>query len=163
MTDVYISVGSNVDREKHIRAAINSLQDNFGQLILSSVYETTAIGFKGDDYLNLVAVFETTKEPEQVDLILDKIEILNGRTPENRKLSARTLDLDLILFGDHVSDDPKLKIPRDEILKCAFMLEPLAEIAGELKHPVIGKTYSELWRSFDKNDLIQEHIDFDFK
>jgi 2-amino-4-hydroxy-6-hydroxymethyldihydropteridine diphosphokinase len=163
MTDVYISIGSNIDREKYIHSAVSSLEENFGHLTLSSVYDTAAVGFEGDDFLNLIASFETTKEPKQVDLILDNIETLNGRTPENIKFSARTLDLDLILFGDYVSNDPALSIPRDEVLQYAFMLEPLAEIAGELIHPIVGKTYSELWRVYDKNNLIQKRIDFDFK
>jgi len=163
MTDVYISIGSNIDREKYIRAGVNALRGHFGHVILSSVYESAAMGFNGDPFFNLVAAFETDIKAKQVDLILDDIEKANGRTPGQKKFSSRTLDLDLILFGDYISEDPDLNIPREEVIQFAFMLEPLAEIAGDLHHPVNKKTYSELWQTFDKNNIKQKRIDFDFK
>ncbi len=162
MTTVYISLGSNIDREKYIRAGIKALNDHFGHLTLSNVYESATIGFDGDPFLNLVAAFETDIEPKQVDLILDDIEKANGRTPRQKKFSSRRLDLDLILFGDYISEGPDLNVPRDEIIECAFVLEPLAEIAGDLRHPIVKKTYSEMWLTFDKSNLIQKTIEFDF-
>ena len=101
MTDVYVSIGSNIDREKYVHTAVKSLEENFGQLTLSSVYETEAIGFAGDPFLNMVVSFNTDMQPKQIDLILDAIEKANGRTPECKKFSARALDLDLILFGNY--------------------------------------------------------------
>ena len=162
MTTVYISIGSNIDREKHIRAGVNALKEYFNHLILSNVYESAAMGFDGDPFLNLVAAFETNMKAKQVDLILDDIERAYGRTSGQKKFSSRTLDLDLILFGNYISEDPDLSIPREEVIQFAFMLEPLAEIAGDLHHPVLNKTYSELWQAFDKSNIVQERIKFDF-
>ena len=163
MPAVFVSIGTNVDREKYLRSAIQSLEKNFGQLTLSSVYETKAMGFEGPDFFNMVVAFSSEVQVEDMDKILDSIEAENGRTPECKKFSSRTLDLDLILYGDYISQSPELNIPRDEVLKYAFMLEPLAEIAGELTHPVVNKTYATLWDEYDKNDLQQQRIEFSFK
>jgi len=160
MTTVYLSIGSNIEREKHLRAGISALKKQFGTLILSSVYESDAVGFDGQPFLNLVAAFETEHPPEQVDSLLDIIEKNNGRTREQKKFNPRTLDLDLILYGDYISQDPTLEIPRDEITQYAFVLEPLAEIAGELLHPVLKTSYDQLWQRFDTSNLVQKRIDF---
>ncbi|MEO1889848.1 MAG: 2-amino-4-hydroxy-6-hydroxymethyldihydropteridine diphosphokinase [Cycloclasticus sp.] len=162
MPSVYLSIGSNIEREKHIRAGIKALQKTFGAVSLSSVYESDAVGFEGSPFLNLIAVFETTKTPLEVDAILDTIEKNNGRTAEQKKFNPRTLDLDLVLYGDYISDDPNLDIPRDEITRYAFVLEPLAEIAGDLKHPVIKRRYNELWQAFDQSTVVQKRIPFDW-
>ncbi|OUR84969.1 2-amino-4-hydroxy-6-hydroxymethyldihydropteridine diphosphokinase [Cycloclasticus sp. 44_32_T64] len=160
MTTVYLSIGSNIEREKHLRAGINALKKQFGSLILSSVYESDAVGFDGEPFLNLIASFETELAPAQVDAMLDSIEKDNGRTPEQKKFNPRTLDLDLVLYGDHISQDPNLEIPRDEITRYAFVLEPLAEIAGDLHHPVSNVSYNQLWRDFDKSNIAQKRIHF---
>ena len=160
MTTVYLSIGSNIEREKHLRAGISALKKQFGTLILSSVYESDAVGFDGQPFLNLVAAFETEHPPEQVDSLLDIIEKNNGRTREQKKFNPRTLDLDLILYGDYISQDPTLEIPRDEITQYAFVLEPLAEIAGGLLHPVLKTSYDQLWQRFDTSNLVQKRIDF---
>ena len=162
MTSVFVSIGTNIDREKHLRAAIQALEKAFGHLTLSSVYETAAVGFDGDPFYNMVIGFESMINIKEVDAMLDEIEAANGRKPGCKKFSSRTLDLDLILYGDYISEDPALNIPRDEILKYAFMLEPLAEVAGNLNHPVANKTYTELWQEFDKEDLSQKIIEFAF-
>jgi len=162
MTTVYLSIGSNIEREKHLRAGISALKKQFGTLILSSVYESDAVGFDGQPFLNLVAAFETEHPPEQVDALLDVIEKNNGRTREQKKFNPRTLDLDLILYGDYISQDPTLEIPRDEITQYAFVLEPLAEIAGELLHPVLKTSYEQLWQDFDTSNLVQKRIAFNW-
>lgn len=163
MTTAYISIGSNIDREKYIRAGVKALQHHFGRLILSNVYESAAMGFDGDPFLNLITAFDTNIEPKKVKLILNDIERNNGKYPGQKKFSSRTLDLDLILYGDYISKVPALNIPRDEIIDCAFMLEPLAEIAGELRHPLLKKTYAEMWQTFDKSKLVQKSIKFNFE
>ena len=162
MTTVYLSIGSNIEREKHLRAGISALKKQFGTLILSSVYESDAVGFDGQPFLNLVASFKTEHPPEKVDSLLDIIEKNNGRTREQKKFNPRTLDLDLILYGDYISQDPTLEIPRDEITQYAFVLEPLAEIAGELLHPVLKTSYDQLWQDFDTSNLVQKRIDFNW-
>jgi len=160
MPTVFVSIGSNINRESNIRAGVHALKKQFGKLTLSSVYEADAVGFKGDPFLNLMAAFETEKTATEVDALLDIIEKQNGRTSEQKKFNPRTLDLDLILYDDYISNDPDLEVPRSEITRYAFVLEPLAEIAGHLKHPLLNTSYDELWISFDKQDLIQQRINF---
>ncbi len=162
MPSVYLSIGSNIQREKHIRAGVKALQQIFGAVSLSSVYESDAVGFEGSPFLNLIAVFETLKTPTEVDAILDGIEKDNGRTAEQKKFNPRTLDLDLVLYGDYISEDPNLEIPRGEITRYAFVLEPLAEVAGELKHPLIKRNYQELWQEFDRSAVVQKRIPFNW-
>ncbi|MBV1951562.1 MAG: 2-amino-4-hydroxy-6-hydroxymethyldihydropteridine diphosphokinase [Cycloclasticus sp.] len=160
MTTVFISIGSNIEPDKHIRAGVNALASQFGKLRLSSVYQADAIGFIGAPFLNLIAAFDTQLSATEVDAILDNIEQDNGRTSQQKKFNPRTLDLDLVLYGNYISNDPQLEIPRKEITRYAFVLEPLAEIAASLLHPIVKQPYAELWLHFDKTDLVQKRIDF---
>lgn len=162
MPTVFISVGSNIEREKYIRAGINALNKHFGKLTLSSVYESDAVGFDGSSFLNLIVAFDTEQSPEHVDATLDQIEKQNGRTSGQKKFNPRTLDLDLVLYGDHISTNPSLEIPRDEITQYAFVLEPLAEVAGSLKHPITNKSYHALWEDFNKQGIVQKRIPFNW-
>ncbi len=160
MTTVFISIGSNIEPDKHIRAGVSALASQFGKLRLSSVYQADAIGFIGAPFLNLIAAFDTQLSATEVDAILDDIEQDNGRTSQQKKFNPRTLDLDLVLYGNYISNDPQLEIPRKEIIRYAFVLEPLAEIAANLLHPIVKQSYAELWLHFDKTDLVQQRIDF---
>jgi 2-amino-4-hydroxy-6-hydroxymethyldihydropteridine diphosphokinase len=162
MAIVYVSVGSNIERERHIRSGINALKERFGALTLSSVYESAAIGFEGDSFLNLIVAFETALNPLAVDTLLAEIEQDNGRTKAQKKFNPRTLDLDLVLYDDFISNDPLLNIPRDEITRYAFVLEPLAEIAPHQCHPVLKTSYKQLWQAFNKQGLSQNTIHFNF-
>jgi 2-amino-4-hydroxy-6-hydroxymethyldihydropteridine diphosphokinase len=154
----YISIGSNIDKELHISASLHALQQLFGELTVSSIYESAAVGFVGDSFHNLVVGFDSDLEVKTIAKQLRQIELDNGRTRDSQKFSARTLDLDLILFGDLVVQDGRLQLPRDEIERYAFVLEPLAEIAPNSKHPVTGKTYAELWQAFDKSQVKQHKL-----
>jgi 2-amino-4-hydroxy-6-hydroxymethyldihydropteridine diphosphokinase len=146
----YLSLGSNLDRERHLRQALAELAESFGELEISSLYESEAEGFKGPPFYNLVVGFNTDLPLAQVLKILKTIELRHGRSQKARKFTSRTLDLDLILFGDQIVHDPKtsrLIVPREDILRYAFVLEPLAEIAPHLRHPQVNKTYLTLWQS----------------
>lgn len=154
----YISIGSNIDKEIHIPASLQALEQLFGALTVSSVYESEAVGFSGDVFHNLIVGFDSELDVKTVAKQLRQIELDNGRTRDSQKFSARTLDLDLILYGDLIISDGRLRIPRDEIEKYAFVLEPLAEIAPTAIHPVSGINYAELWQRFDKTDLKQHKI-----
>ncbi|MFI3186827.1 MAG: 2-amino-4-hydroxy-6-hydroxymethyldihydropteridine diphosphokinase [Methylococcaceae bacterium] len=158
MTRGYISIGSNIDKDKHIPASLKTLELAFGKLTVSAVYESEPVGFTGDIFYNLVVGFDSDLEVKAVAKQLRQIELDNGRTPDSRKFAARTLDLDLLLYGDLIVNDGRLQIPRDEIEFYAFVLEPLAEIAPDLKHPVSHKSYTELWTQFDKTELRQKRV-----
>lgn len=158
MPTAYVSIGSNIDREINIPASLKALEHHFGTLTLSSIYETDAIGFSGDPFYNLVVGFDSDLDVKAIVEILHQIELDNGRNRECKKFSARTLDLDLLLYGDHIINEGRIQIPRDEIERYAFVLEPLAEIAGHLQHPVSGLRYAVMWETFDKSNLNQHKI-----
>lgn len=160
MAKVYISIGSNIDAEKNIRLAILSLQEHYGKLILSPVYESEAVGFDGDNFLNLVVGLNTDDDVHSVAATLHKIEDENGRDRDVPRFSPRTVDLDLLLYDDLVLKEEGLEIPRDEITKNAFVLLPLEEIAPQLIHPVTGLTMCDHWMNFDKESQKLWVIDF---
>jgi 2-amino-4-hydroxy-6-hydroxymethyldihydropteridine diphosphokinase len=162
MPVIYISLGSNIDREQNTRSGVQALHDAFGKLELSSVYESEAVGFEGDAFYNMVIACSVDVPVMQVNRILRDIEDTYGRDRSGPKFSSRTLDLDLLLYDDLVIDQDGLVLPRGEILKNAFVLWPLAEIAPELVHPVAGKRYAELWAEFDKSRESLHPIEFDF-
>jgi 2-amino-4-hydroxy-6-hydroxymethyldihydropteridine diphosphokinase len=147
---IYISLGSNIERETHTRAGVKALAQAFGELELSSVYESEAVGFDGDAFYNMVIACDSNDDVHATNKKLSEIEDANQRDRSGPKFSSRTLDLDLLLYDDLVLSENGLTLPRDEILKNAFVLWPLAEIAPELKHPVVKKTYAELWAEFDR-------------
>ena len=157
----YISIGSNIEREKNVRSSLIALEKSFGKLKVSSVYESEPIGFSGDAFYNLIVGFESNLAVKEVAKTLRKIELEHGRTRNSQKFSARTLDLDLILYGDLVVNEGRLQIPRDEIERYAFVLEPLAEIVPELQHPVSNIQYKDMWDKFDKTNLNQFVIDLE--
>jgi len=162
MAAVYISLGSNIDREVLTRAGVAALRQRFGELQLSSVYRSEAVGFEGEDFYNMVIGLQTDEDVHSVYQALRGIEDAHGRDRSGPRFSSRTLDLDLLLYDDLVLKDGKLELPRDEILKRAFVLWPLAEIAGELRHPLNHKSYTELWQAFDKTKEVLQPIAFDF-
>ena len=160
MTRGYISIGSNIDREHYISSALRALEQQFGKLIISSTFETEPIGFSGNFFYNLVIGFDSDMEVITVSKLLKQIENDHGRTRNGHKFSARTLDLDLLLYGNLIMSDGRLQIPREEINQYAFVLEPLAEIAPELEHPIMHQNYADLWEAFDKSNLIQKRVPF---
>jgi len=159
---VYISLGSNIDREALTRAGVDALRQQYGELVLSSVYESEAVGFDGENFYNMVIALQTKDEVREVSQVLRRIEDEHGRDRTGPRFSSRTLDLDLLLYDDLVLNEAKLQIPRDEILQRAFVLWPMAEVAADLMHPQANKTYAELWAEFDKNKEKLEPIAFEF-
>ncbi len=150
MAQIYISIGSNIEPEKYIKNSIQALRQRYGQLQISSVYESEAVGFEGNNFYNLVVGAQTEDTPQQIHETLRQIEHDNARQRNAAKYSARTLDLDLLLYDDWVIKDESLNIPRSEIEKYAFVLQPLAEIAPDAVHPQLNKTYQDLWQTYDK-------------
>ncbi len=150
MAQIYISVGSNIDRAHYIQAGIDAMSAVFGELSISSVFESEAVGFNGSAFYNLVVGAQTQLPAAQVASCLKQIELEHGRTPDSRKFSPRTLDLDLLLYDDLITDQG-VQLPRDEIPHNAFVLWPLAELAPERVHPILGKNYRTLWQNYDKS------------
>ncbi len=149
MARVYVSIGSNIDRENNVRSALAALEEAYGELQRSRIYETKSVGFVGDAFYNLVVGFDTGQTPQEVAATLNGIEDAHGRDRSAGKFSNRTLDLDLLLYDDLVLDEPGLRLPRKEITEYAFVLRPLAEIAGDMKHPVSGFRFAVIWDQFD--------------
>ncbi len=149
MAKVYVSVGSNIDREHNVELALSDLFKTYGELEQSLVYETQSVGFDGDPFYNMVVAFSTDESPQAVAAHLRNIEDVHGRDRSGGKFSSRNMDLDLLLYDDLVLEEEGLHLPRKEILEYAFVLKPLSEIAGDMKHPVTGFTFSALWDQFD--------------
>lgn len=162
MARAYISVGSNVDREARVRSAIRALAERYGALTVSPVYETGAVGFDGDPFFNLAVGLDTDCPPGQVVQALKAIERAQGRTPDSNGFKPRTLDLDLLLYDDLVLEDGAFELPRDEILRHAFVLGPLTDIAPDLRHPVLGRSLAELWSQFDLGGQWLRPVDLGF-
>ena len=149
MVTVYLGLGSNIDAEDNLRAAVSALRDGYGELRLSEVYQSTALGFDGDDFLNLVIELSTGATP--IDLI-EHFEELHERSGRDRgpdPFSARPLDIDLLLYGELVDPNPPLRLPRPDVLEHSFVLRPLAELAPGLVHPLTGRSMSQHWEDFD--------------
>jgi 2-amino-4-hydroxy-6-hydroxymethyldihydropteridine diphosphokinase len=154
MTQVYVGIGSNINREESIRGGLESLSEKFGELTLSDIYESEAYGFDGDNFYNLVAGFQTDLPVTGLNTALKGIETDLGREQHGKKFQPRTLDIDLLLYGNLVRHDENVDVPREDIELYAFVIKPLADIAGDVRHPVINKTFAEMWSAFDKQDQI---------
>jgi 2-amino-4-hydroxy-6-hydroxymethyldihydropteridine diphosphokinase len=145
MTSVYVAAGSNVEPVENLARALRELGKHYS-LRISPAYQNKAVGFEGEDFINLVVGFETADSVDRVIAHLHEAEAACGRPRNAPKWAPRTMDLDLLLFGDLVRDD--LRVPRADLLKRAYMLRPMAELAGEIIHPTAHKNFRDLWREF---------------
>ncbi len=154
MVQVYVGIGSNIDPERHIRSGLAALRRRFGPLTVSTIYANTAVGFVGADFFNGVAGFATDLTVYAVAAYLRDMEAAHRHRDDGPKLGPRALDLDLLLYGDLALREAGLHIPRPEIVRHAFVLKPLADIAGEHRHPLLGVTFAELWAAFDQTQAV---------
>ncbi len=150
MPEVYVAAGSNVEPERRMRQAVTELAREFPGVRFSSWYRNAAVGFDGDDFINLVAGFTTALPVHAVLERLHAIERRCGRPRDAPRWAPRSMDLDVLLYGDLSCEEPGLKLPRPDLLKRAYMLGPLAELAPAVVHPSAGLTIGELWRRFDQ-------------
>lgn len=157
---VYLSLGSNINRHQHIHAGLDALFEHFGELQISPVYESKSVGFDGSNFFNLVVGIATELSIPALSDVLKKIEDDNGRSRNGPKFSPRTLDIDILTYGDFVGVDHDIALPRAEITQNAFVLLPLTDLAAHLQHPQLGKTYAELWRAYDKQSQTLWPVEF---
>lgn len=146
MFPVAIALGSNLgDREANLRGAVSALRSDISHSTLSSLIETTPVDMPGNPppILNAALVGETALSARALLERLLEIEQIFGRARPHPGAS-RTLDLDLILYGDELIEEPGLIVPHPRFRERAFVLEPLAEIAGEWRDPVTGKNVAQL-------------------
>jgi 2-amino-4-hydroxy-6-hydroxymethyldihydropteridine diphosphokinase len=161
MPDIYVAAGSNIDPQRQLRAALVALRQVYAPLRVSPAYRNHAVGFSGEDFINLVVGFTTSQPPMQVREQLQVIEALCGRTAQAPRWASRSMDLDILLYGSMCSQQAGMVLPRPDLARQAYMLKPLADIAPDLVHPALGRTIGELWRDFaqDSHELVQIDID----
>jgi 2-amino-4-hydroxy-6-hydroxymethyldihydropteridine diphosphokinase len=145
MAKAYLSLGSNLEPEAHLRRAIEELRTRFGAITVSPIYRTPAVGFDGPDFLNTAAIIESDLDVFALDDWLHALEDTHGRRRDVPRFSSRPLDIDIVFFDGLVLKGPgHLEIPRPE-LRHAFVLKPLADIAPGFRDPLSGRTLAELW------------------
>lgn len=148
MARVYLSLGSNLEPRRYLRAALDELGARFGVLTVSPAYRSQSVGFDGADFVNLAVGLDTDLSPEALNEWLHALEDRHGRRRDVPRFSDRTLDVDIVLYDDLVRQgEGHLDIPRKE-LRHAFVLKPIADIAPQLVHPVSGQTMAALWAAF---------------
>lgn len=147
---VYVAAGSNVEPVRRLRQALALLRERFPGLVCSRAYANEAVGFQGEDFINLVVGFDSDLPLDALLASLRDVETACGRPRDAAKWAPRSMDLDVLLVGDVTGEYPGLKLPRPDLVRRAFMLGPLAEIAPDLRHPTDGRTIGALWAAFDQ-------------
>jgi 2-amino-4-hydroxy-6-hydroxymethyldihydropteridine diphosphokinase len=150
MANIHINIGSNQNRRQNISAAIQALKSVFSDIKISSICQSPAEGFEGDDFYNVGVNASTDLSIQETAEVLRNIEQDQGRDRTQPKFSSRKIDLDLVLYDDVI--DQKANLPRDDILKYAFVLAPLTELNAELIHPVEQQSYQTLWQRFQSSN-----------
>lgn len=161
MAQVFIGIGSNLQREYSLCRGMALLEQLFGPLRRSAIYQSEAVGFNGPDFYNLVAYFETSLPLVTIARVLRDIEYQCGRPKAAKKCSSRMLDIDLLLYDSIVCDAP-CRLPRPEIAVNAFVLRPLAELAGERVHPLTSCSLAQMWRQLKPTAIPLTRIDDSF-
>jgi len=158
MTIAYLSLGSNIDRRRHISSGIEHLKDKCGALEMSSVYESESVGFDGDKFYNMIVKIECDLTLDELSKCLKKIEDDNGRERVGPRFSSRTLDIDIVLFGTLIGIHNDIELPRPELYYNAFVLLPMAELASDERDPKTGSTFSQLWTKIKPSIESQQKI-----
>src|SRR5690606_37585159 len=143
----YLSLGSNINRRAHLTAAVGFLRAAFHEVELSPVYRSAAFGFDGPDFYNMVVAFDSAFAPLALKKWTRELECSFGRTVQQDRFSNRFLDIDMLLAGRQLSGDKNLKLPRPELMKRAYVLKPLVDLAPNLRHPQNQLSMWILWEN----------------
>jgi len=149
MPEVLVAAGSNVRPREHLRRAVAMMREVWPDLRLSGAYRNKAVGFEGEDFINLVAGFSTAQPLPELLAELHRIESACGRPRAAPKWAPRSMDLDVLVYGDTVGEFPGAVLPRRDLLRRPYMLGPAAEVAPAFVHPTEHRTLAELWAAFD--------------
>ncbi|OUS01271.1 2-amino-4-hydroxy-6-hydroxymethyldihydropteridine diphosphokinase [Gammaproteobacteria bacterium 54_18_T64] len=163
MRRVYLSLGSNIDREKNILACLDALAEHFGELIISPVYESESVGFAGDSFYNLVVGIDSDLSVGELAVIMRDIETANKRSRVGPKFGPRTLDIDILTCGELRGLVDGVALPRDELTENAFVLLPLVDIAPDERHPVSGAAYCDIAANFKGREQKLWRINFSWQ
>jgi 2-amino-4-hydroxy-6-hydroxymethyldihydropteridine diphosphokinase len=161
MPEVFVAAGSNVEPRAYLRRALALLREAWPGLRVSRAYANRAVGFEGDDFINLVVGFHSDDSLQQVLDTLHRIETACDRPRNAPKWAPRSMDLDVLLYGDEVGEFPGATLPRPDLLRRPYMLGPMAEIAPELRHPVEGSSFRDLWARFDAGGHVMTPVDLE--
>ncbi len=163
MAHVFLGLGSNIERERYITAGLDAVSRLFGHFACSPVYDAPAVGFNGEPFLNLVVEVRTDLSVGELARQLRHIEYEHGRPQNAKPLAPRQLDIDLLLYDELVGEVDGVVLPREEILRNAFVLRPLAELAPEQRHPQLERSFAELWSEFDQTAQPLRRVDFQWQ
>jgi len=144
MPQVYIALGGNIEPAARMTQAARALKARFPDVHFSACYRNPAVGFEGAEFLNAVAGFSTELSIIELLQALHAIEEQCGRARSDPKWGPRAMDMDLLLYGDEVGTGPGYTLPRPDLARRIYMLRPLAELAPQLRHPIAGRTMTEL-------------------
>ena len=145
MPTAYLSLGSNQSALEHLPRALRELRARFGELRVSPLYRTPAVGFDGPDFYNAAVILESDLEPVALDAWLHALEDAHDRRRDVPRFSDRPLDIDIVFYDQRVLRGPgHLEIPRPE-LRHAFVLKPLQDLAPDFAVPGDGRTLAALW------------------
>jgi len=163
MAEVFLGLGSNIERERYLAAGLDALDGLFGSLALSPVYNSPAIGFSGQPFLNMVLAVQTELPVGDLFQQLRHIEFEHGRPRNASRFTPRQLDIDILTYDHQVGEIDGVQLPRAEILENAFVLRPLADLAPHSLHPVERHSYAQLWANYDQQSQPLERVDFSWR
>ena len=158
---IFVGIGSNIDREKNIKSCMSILKGVYGDMMISPVYETEAMGFDGPNFYNLVSCFETDQSVYELKNTLNDIENDHGRHFKETKFSSRTLDIDILYYDDLVLSDDKIQIPRKEICEYDFVLKPLVDLVPDFIHPAHKISHKDMMNNIKIKKQIISTINMD--
>jgi 2-amino-4-hydroxy-6-hydroxymethyldihydropteridine diphosphokinase len=148
MSEVFVALGSNIDPTARLQSAARLLKSHFPDAKFSTCYRNAAVGFEGEDFVNAVVAFSTELPVTELLSVLHAIEEQCGRSRADSRWGPRAMDLDLLLYGNQVGEGPGYVLPRRDMLRRAYMLGPLAELAPDVAHPVERASIGALWQAF---------------